>query len=58
MAKKKITRLHKEFYVMDDYAHTDKVLVQKVNELIGVVNHQQKVIEELELMLRNNKGRR
>ena len=52
MAKKKITRLHKEFYVEDEYGHTDMMLVKKVNELISVVNYQQKIIRELETMLK------
>ena len=56
MAKKKINRLNKEYYVVDEYGHSDKILVQKVNELIGVVNHQQEVIRTLELLLKN--GRR
>ena len=53
MAKKKIHRLNKEFYVADEYGHTDAVLVQKVNELIGIVNHQQEVILSFELMMRD-----
>lgn len=51
MAKKKIRRLNKEWYVSDEYGHTDRVLVAKVNELIGIINHQQKVIKQYELML-------
>lgn len=31
--KKKIKRLNKEWYVCDEYGHTDKMLVIKVNEL-------------------------
>lgn len=53
MAKKKIHKLNKEFYVADEYGHTDAVLVQKVNELIGIVNHQQEVIRSFELMMRD-----
>ena len=53
MAKKKIHRLNKEFYVADEYGHTDAVLVQKVNELIGIVNHQQEVIRSFALMMRD-----
>lgn len=53
MAKKKIHRLNKEFYVADEYGHTDAILVQKVNELIGIVNHQQEVIRSFELMMRD-----
>lgn len=56
MAKKKIKRLNKEWYVTDEYGHTDKMLVIKVNELIGIVNHQQEVIRELELLLKNTNG--
>ena len=52
MTKKKITRLHKEFYVADEYGHTDMMLVKKVNELISVVNYQQKIIRELETLLK------
>lgn len=59
MAKKKINRLNKEYYVTDEYGHSDKIVVQKVNELIGIVNHQQEVIRDLELLLKNNpNGRR
>lgn len=54
MAKKKINRLNKEYYVTDEYGHSDKIVVQKVNELIGIVNHQQEVIRDLELLLKNN----
>lgn len=56
MAKKKIKRLNKEWYVTDEYGHTDKMLVIKVNEMIGIVNHQQEVIRELELLLKNTNG--
>lgn len=56
MAKKKIKRLNKEWYITDEYGHTDKMLVIKVNELIGIVNHQQEVIRELELLLKNTNG--
>lgn len=55
MAKKKIHRLNKEWYVSDEYGHTDKVLVQKVNELIGIINHQQEVIRNFELMMKNRR---
>lgn len=58
MAKKKIKRLNKEWYVTDEYGHTDKMLVIKVNELIGIVNHQQEVIGQLELLLKNNGAKR
>lgn len=54
MSKKKIKRLNKEWYVTDEYRHTDKMLVIKVNELIGIINHQQEVIGQLELLLKNN----
>jgi hypothetical protein len=56
MSKKKIKRLNKEWYVTDEYGHTDKMLVIKVNELIGIINHQQEVISQLELLLKNNGG--
>lgn len=55
LAKKKIHRLNKEWYVSDEYGHTDKILVQKVNELIGIVNHQQEVIHNFELMMKNRR---
>jgi hypothetical protein len=58
MAKKKIKRLNKEWYVTDEYGHTDKMLVIKVNELIGIINHQQEVIGQLELLLKNNGAKR
>lgn len=56
MAKKKIKRLNKEWYVADEYGHTDKVLVNKVNELVGIINHQQEVIRSMELLLKNTNG--
>ncbi len=46
--KKKIEKLHKEFYVGDAYGHTDKVMVRKVNELIETVNELSKRIDILE----------
>ena len=38
MSKKKIRRLNKEYYVVDEYGHSDKVVVEKVNELVDIVN--------------------
>lgn len=58
MAKKKIHRLNKEYYVTDEYGHNDSVLVKKVNELIGIVNYQQEVIKSLELLLRDTGHKR
>lgn len=55
MAKKKISRLHKPYYVADEYGHTDEVLVKKVNELIGIINHQQEVINDFERMMKNRR---
>ncbi len=52
--KKKLKRLNKEWYVCDEYGHTDKMLVIKVNKLIGTINHQQEIIRDLELLLKNN----
>ena len=54
MAKRKVKRLNKEWYVADEYGHTDKMLVVKINELIGIVNYQLEVIRDLEMMLKNN----
>lgn len=54
MTKRKVKRLNKEWYVADEYGHTDKMLVVKINELIGIVNYQQEVIRDLEMMLKNN----
>lgn len=54
MPKRKVKRLNKEWYVADEYGHTDKMLVIKVNELIGIVNHQQEIIHDLETILKNN----
>lgn len=54
MTKRKVKRLNKEWYVADEYGHTDKMLVIKVNELIGIVNHQQEIIHDLETILKNN----
>lgn len=58
MSKRKIHRLSKDWYVTDEYGHTDKILVQKVNELIGVINHQQEVINDFETILKNQGGKR
>ena len=58
MAKRKVKRLNKEWYVADEYGHTDKMLVIKVNELIGIVNHQQEIIHDLETILKNNEAKR
>lgn len=58
MAKRKVKRLNKEWYVADEYGHTDKMLVIKVNELIGIVNHQQEIIHDLETILKNNRVKR
>lgn len=46
--KKKIDKLHKEYYVEDSYGRTDKVMVRKVNELIETVNELSKRIDILE----------
>ena len=55
MSKKKIRRLSKEYYVSDEYGHTDKILVDKVNELIGIVNQQQETIKTFEILLRDTR---
>ena len=57
MAKRKIKRLNKEWYVCDEYGHTDKLLVIKINELIGIVNHQQEIIRNFELMMKEQGGK-
>lgn len=54
MAKRKVKRLNKEWHVADEYGHTDKMLVVKINELIGIVNYQQEIIHDLETILKNN----
>ena len=56
MAKRKIKRLNKEYYVTDEYGHDDSVMVKKVNELITVINHQQEIINSFELMIRDMNG--
>lgn len=53
--KNQIRRLNKEWYVADEYGHTDKVLVDKVNELVRIVNQQQEVIRDFETMMRNTR---
>jgi len=58
VTKRKVKRLNKEWYVADEYGHTDKMLVIKVNELIGIVNHQQEIIHDLETILKNNGAKR
>lgn len=51
MSKKKIRRLSKDYYVSDEYGHTDKHVVIKVNELVEIVNQQQDEIARLKLLL-------
>lgn len=58
MAKKKIDRLRKDFYISDEYGRTDAVLVRKINELIGIVNQQQEEIRTLKLLLNERKKQR
>lgn len=58
MSKKKIRRLNKEYYVVDDYGHTDGLVVHKVNELIEIVNQQQEEIQKLKILLNDRKGRK
>lgn len=58
MAKKKIRRLNKPWYVEDEYGRDDSVLVNKVNELIGIVNYQQEVIKSMEILLKESGKRR
>lgn len=55
MSKKKITKLNKPYYVMDEYGNNDAMLVQKVNTLIDIVNYQQGVIRNFELMMKNKR---
>lgn len=55
MAKKKIRRLNKEYYVTDEYGHTDKLVVGKVNELIDIINQQQDEIARLKLLVRDGR---
>ena len=55
MAKKKIRRLNKEYYVTDEYGHTDKLIVGKVNELIDIINQQQDEIARLKLILNDRR---
>lgn len=51
MSKKKVRRLSKEYYVSDEYGHTDKHIVVKVNELVEIINQQQDEIARLKLLL-------
>ena len=50
MSKKRIKRLNKKFYVSDEYGHTDEVIVNKVNELIAIVNQLQEENRKLKLL--------
>lgn len=52
MAKKKINRLNKEYYVSDEYGRTDKTLFQKVNELIEVVNQLRQDNQQMKMILK------
>lgn len=58
MPKKKIRRLNKPWYVEDEWGHNDSVLVDKVNELIGIVNYQQGIIKSMELLLKESGRKR
>lgn len=55
VAKKKIRKLNKPYYVADDWGHTDARLVEKINELIDIINYQQGIIKDFEMAL---KGKR
>lgn len=55
MSKKKIRRLSKEYYVTDEYGHTDKVVVDKVNELVDIINRLQEENRKLKLLNGGNK---
>lgn len=55
MSKKKIKRLNKKFYVTDEYGHTDEVLVNKVNELVEIVNQLREENAKLKIL---NGGRK
>ena len=52
---KKVKRLNKEYYVTDEYGHTDAIMVRKVNELIDIINYQAQVIRDFELMMKGGK---
>jgi hypothetical protein len=54
----KIDGLNKPYYVMDEYGHNDAMLVRKVNELIRVVNQQQRIIRDFENMIRYSNSKR
>ena len=56
--KKEIDGLNKPYYVMDEYGHNDAMLVRKVNELIRIVNQQQRIIRDFEIMMKYSKGRK
>lgn len=56
--KKQINRLNKQYYVSDEYGHTDEMVVKKINELIGIVNQQQEVINDFAYIMRNMKGKK
>lgn len=58
MSKKNIKRLNKDFYVADEYGHTDEIMVRKINELVEIVNHQQEIIRSFEILLKDSKKRR
>ena len=50
MAKKKIRKLNKKYYVTDEYGHDDSLVVGKINELIDIINVQQEEIKTLKLL--------
>lgn len=55
---KEIDGLNKPYYVMDEYGHNDAMLVRKVNELVRVVNQQQRIIRDFENILKYSNSKR
>ena len=52
-----IEALKQKYYVIDEDGCSDREVVEKVNELIGILNEQQKIIRQLKQELSKEEER-
>lgn len=52
-----IEPLKQKYYVLDEDGCSDREVVEKVNELIGILNEQQKIIRQLKQELSKEEKR-
>lgn len=52
-----IEPLKQKYYVLDEDGCSDREVVEKVNELIGILNEQQKIIRQLKQELSKEEER-